>query len=70
MGQPVSEEHPRRKFVDGIENFTGDAQAAAWPHPAPAFDAGTAVNDGMFLHQNSAPRKHLKIKTLRFEQKS
>jgi hypothetical protein len=41
-----------------IKVVTSDVRAAAWPRPSPAFDAGTAVNDGMFctriLHQQSA----------------
>jgi hypothetical protein len=47
-----------------------DAQAAAaWSRASPAFH-GTAVNDGMFLHRNSAPRKRLRINALPFAEKS
>jgi hypothetical protein len=44
-----------------------DAQAAAaWPHPPPAFDGSSAVNDRKLLPWNSAPGKLLKINALRF----
>jgi hypothetical protein len=69
MGQPIAGENPRCNFADGIENVTLHAQAAAWSRPSPAFDSGTAVNDGMFLHRNSAPRKRLKINAQLFVQK-
>jgi len=61
---------PDVRFADRIEVVTRDARAAAaWPRPSPAIDAGTTVNDGMFLNRNSAPRKRLKINALRFAQK-
>jgi hypothetical protein len=54
MATPVAAEPRRYKFADGIENVTRHVQAAAWPHPSPAFDAGRAVNDGTLLHPNFA----------------
>src|ERR1700730_2989949 len=69
MATPVSGTHPRCKFA-GNKAVTWDVHtAAAWPRPSPAIDAGTTVNDGMFLPRNSAPRKRLKINALRFAQK-
>jgi hypothetical protein len=66
MASPLPNRIPEVSFAR-IMVVARDAQTgAAWPRLSSPFDSGTAINDGMFLHRNSAPGKtlghwHLKI---------